>query len=946
MNGIRRIAIGMAVALGTLALGPGISNAGDFTMKQCDGALHLDFQASYAAINGSDNFDVVAGCSTGGPGKIGVYQDRSGENLTFGDGGHFRWDAPVGIGVIATQFAARLRNASSLTAELNGWNDGSTDLDGGVAHDGDLHTTVWSDPTNPQTMISAKLGCAATHCENQPSSTKAFVEVTDAEFTVRDYSAPTVSASGKLWNWAADSLYHRSSAAIKVDATDQGSGIAGAWAEVNGLKVEFPAPDCPGDRGSYSTRFTPCHRSFSATRTLDTASAPFQEGDNLFRVCVRDYASTTAGAAAGCSPYRKLRVDNQPSNPPLLLHSDQGVGWQPDNGFTLRWQIPGGQVAPVIGAIYQIQETESGAVAASGYLPGSGTENANLAVPEVGEYTAFIALLDGAGNLGEASETILRFDDRPPGDVSPEPPAGWISRDELPLEQEIERAEAGGPSGISGYALAVSDQGPTAPCGTEICLAPEITISGGADARTGSVAGLSEGSHWVSAAAVSGAHRASLEPGSTVVQVDRTAPAVSISGVPSAWVNHPVSLTVQASDRLSGMQPKPGDDGQPVTVIAADGYAPYESPGPVATFAVATEGVNHIRYWAEDLAGNANDGLPGPGGETHPDPGRAVVRIDSDPPEFGFDPRRDSDEPELVRLSAEDADSGVSTAMIMIRRAGSSGVFQALATARKGDGFEARVPSDDLARGAYELRAKVVDRAGNEALGNQTLSGEPMILNLPLKQPVDLSAKLAKSGSSRKAGYNTRQFVEGRLTSGGTALPNQVIRVVEDFLAGSRRDSRSREVRTDGDGRYRLGLTSGPTRSVEVFFDGTPKLSRSTAPKLQLNVKGRVTFRIKPKKLINGGAVRMKGSVGFRGALPPARGKLVAIQFFDPGRRKWRPVEVLRTNRRGWFHYVYRFRTISSAQRIVFRASALPEAGWPYLPSTSKPRSVIVYPKG
>ncbi|HNH85512.1 MAG TPA: hypothetical protein PLE93_00290, partial [Solirubrobacterales bacterium] len=66
----------------------------------------------------------------------------------------------------------------------------------------------------------------------------------------------------------------------------------------------------------------------------------------------------------------------------------------------------------------------------------------------------------------------------------------------------------------------------------------------------------------------------------------------------------------------------------------------------------------------------------------------------------------------------------------------------------------------------------------------------------------------------------------------------------------------------------------------------------------------------------------------------------------ERGRRsKWRPVEVLRTNRRGLFRYRYRFRTITSAQRILFRASALPEAGWPYLPSTTKPKSVIVYPK-
>ncbi len=89
----------------------------------------------------------------------------------------------------------------------------------------------------------------------------------------------------------------------------------------------------------------------------------------------------------------------------------------------------------------------------------------------------------------------------------------------------------------------------------------------------------------------------------------------------------------------------------------------------------------------------------------------------------------------------------------------------------------------------------------------------------------------------------------------------------------------------------------------------------------------------------------MVGSVKGPGALPPARGKLVAIQYFDPSRSRWRPVEVLRARRSGSFRYEYRFRTISYAQRIIFRAVSLPEAGWPFEPSTSKPQSVIVYPR-
>ena len=947
MTKVRSIAVTALATIWLVTLGS-LADAGTFSVKQCFGSGQSDFQGTYGAINGSQRFEDVNGCVPNGSGKIGIYQDRGGAKLTYGDGGQFRWDAPAGTTVTGTRFTARLKDANGIEAQLGGFN-GSTvsDLDGGVAHDGVERASTWSTTTNPQSMILARLVChAISGCENQSTSVKAFIEVTDAEFTVRDNAAPAIGVSGDLWNWAGDPTFHRGSASVTVGGVDEGSGVAAAWAEINGLRVDFTAPTCPGDKGAYSTRFTPCPLVYFGSRNFDTTSAPFQEGPNQVRFCVRDYAGFEAAASKTCSAIRTLRVDNEAPAAPVNLRSDQGTGWQPENGFTLRWGTPSGQVSPIVGATYRLFKAGSGEMVAAQYVGRTGIESIGpFQVPEVGEYRAVVTLFDGGSNIGEGAETTLRFDDRPPGDVSPLPPGGWISRDELPLAQEIEKAEAGGPSGVSGYALSVSASGPTSPCDTVVCLAPEITLSGGPDVRTGSIGGLAEGSHWISAAAVSGAHRSSLEPGSTVVRVDRTPPTSTISGIPNEWVNHPVTLSVQATDQLSGMLPEAGDDGEPETVIDADNYATYRSPGAVATFAVATEGVNRIKYWAEDLAGNANDGRPGPDGDVHPTPGQAVVRIDTTPPDVSLDPNRDPEEPEVVRVFAEDTDSGVVAVSLGIRPAGSNLEFARLPTSG-GDGeFRARVPSDDLPKGSYELNAVATDRAGNAITENETAAGEPVILNLPLKQSTEVSASVGNGKSYLRARYGTRPFVEGRLASAGAALDNRELRIVETFVAGSSRGSVIREVRTDGAGRFRLRLTPGPSRSVTAVFDGTPKLSRAASSLLRVSVRGGINFKVKPGKLFNGGVVRMRGSVGFRGALPPSRGKLVAIQYLDPSRGKWRPVEVLRTNRFGKFRYAYRFRTISSAQRIMFRASVLQEAGWPYLPSTSKARSVIVYPK-
>ena len=234
-----------------------------------------------------------------------------------------------------------------------------------------------------------------------------------------------------------------------------------------------------------------------------------------------------------------------------------------------------------------------------------------------------------------------------------------MSADELPLEQPIERAAPGGPSGVDGYAVAISRDAPTRPCQGEVCTPNEMAMSGGADDRVAVIASLPEGDHWISAVAASGARIPSRQTGSTIVRVDKTDPVSLISGVPDQWVDRPVTVVVDALDGLSGMEPRPSeDDGVPLTAVAVEGRTPYESVGPQARFTVATEGATQVRYWARDLAGNVNDGLVGPGGDRHRPPGSAVVRIDTVVPDLGF-LGRNPDDPELVSVAVNDSSSGL-----------------------------------------------------------------------------------------------------------------------------------------------------------------------------------------------------------------------------------------------------------------------------------------------
>ncbi len=905
-------------------------------------------------MNTLDRVDVIRGCLPGGANKIGIYQDRSGLRLQTSGGGQFMWSPTPGLQIVGTTVSAKLRDANGIEASVSGpsaqWGD--FDLYGGQPHDGQIRTTRWSGESRRPNLVVVRLECQwANGCPNEAGGPKAFVELFDLEIRSRDVAAPQLIPSGMLWQRSNGGGWQRGEGGVGVSAYDPGTGVAKAWLEVNGFELGLGAVDCAGDRGSYSTSFTPCGANATLSRNFDTAATPFREGLNSLRLCVADFAIPAEGANRGCTESRLLAVDNEPSQAPVGLEVVGGSGWRAENGFEFEWQIPGDQISPVVAAEYRIHRAGTGEQVDSGVIPGSPPRSSGaVVVPSAGNYRVEFRLRDQAGNLGQPAASNVRFDDSPPGDVSPESPSGWISEDELPLRQPIEKAWSGGPSGIGGYAVAVSADRMLPPCAGPICLEEEMALLAGPDSRVAVIDRLQEGSHWVSAVAASGAMLSSRQPGSTVVRVDRTDPETTLSGLPPGWVNRPVTLTARASDTMSGMEAEPGvDDGRPLTAIAAEGQAPYESPGAVATFTVAAEGATKVEYWARDLAGNLNDGRPAADGTRHRPPGKATVQIDSTPPLLSFDPRRDQSDPETVSVLTEDGLSGVDRGSISIRRIGSDGAFRDLETVKDQGLLKARVPSDDLRAGTYELRAEATDRAGNTATTVTTTGGTAMVLELPLKRRVGLTLRHRGERSGvRKvlSGHGRRTTLVGRIRHlDGSGIPAARLDVEQRFADGSRLRLRRKAAVADGTGRFAVRLEAGPSRRVRVLFAGTATDARATSRWIRFSSRDRVRLRLRPNVLRNGDRTVMRGRVAGRGAIQPAGGKLVAIQYYDPGRARWRPVEVIRADRRGRFRYSYRFRTIASAQRILFRAISLPEAGWPYRPSTSVVRSVIVYPK-
>ncbi len=928
--------------------------AGEYPIRQCAGSDNDGFSGDYFQMSIFDRVDVVRGCTRGGANKIGIYQDRSGLRFQEGVGGQFMWSPVPGLQIVGTTVSAKLRDANGIKASVSGpsaqW--GAFDLYEGQPHDGQVRTTRWSGETRRPDLVVMRLVCQwANGCPNEPDGPKAFVELFDMEIRSRDVAAPQLTPSGALWDRSDGGGWYRGSGAIGFDSYDPGGGVARAWVEVNGFELDLGEVDCPGDQGPYATSFTPCASSAQRSRIFSTAATPFREGWNSLRVCVADFAIPADEANRTCSSPRSLAVDNQRPLAAVGLGAVGGSGWRAENGFEFRWQIPNGQASPVVAAEYRVLEAGSGNEVGAGVVAATDPISAGpLEVPHAGEYRFELRLRDEAGNLGDPASTLFRFDDSPPGNVSPEEPPGWISDDELPLLQPIEKADSGGPSGVGGYAVAVSADRLLPPCAAPVCLPDEMALAAGADSRVVVIDRLGEGSHWVSAVAASGAMLSSRQPGSSVVRVDRTDPETSLSGLPTGWVNRPVTLTATAFDTTSGMAADPGrDDGRPVTVIAAEGQAPYESPGPVATFTVASEGASRVEYWARDLAGNVNDGRPAPDGTRHRSPGSVTVKIDNTPPVLQFATLRDTANPEAVSVLVEDSFSGLDRGRIEIRKVGDRGAFKYLETSAGEGRLRATIPSDDLPAGTYELRAEAIDRAGNTGTTVATTGGSAMVLRLPLKRKVALSLRHQgkKPGVKRivrKQGKGSTLVGRIRYSTGSGIAAARLI-VEERFADGSSSRVHRRTAIADGTGRFAVRLKPGPSRRIRVLYAGTARESRTASRWIRFNSSDRVSFAVEPKVLRNGGRTVMRGAIRGRGAIQPAGGKLVAIQYYDPGRSRWRPVEVLRANPKGRFRYAYRFRTIAFAQRILFRAVSLPEAGWPYRPSTSEPESVIVYPK-
>jgi hypothetical protein len=199
-------------------------------------------------------------------------------------------------------------------------------------------------------------------------------------------------------------------------------------------------------------------------------------------------------------------------------------------------------------------------------------------------------------------------------------------------------------------------------------------------------------------------------------------------------------------------------------------------------------------------------------------------------------------------------------------------------------------------------------------------------------------------------GYMTRRVGHGRGTMvrgwlgkpAGTALGGQTVEVLTAADNGQGRFRVAAVVTTAPDGSWSAHVLPGPSRLIEAVYAGGPTTEGAVSAQAHLIVPAKVKLiSVFPPRVPWGGAVRIVGQL-LGGYLPPG-GALVRLRIGSGSSSTTYGVQDHVTGN-GRFSTTYTFGAgqASSYQSFWFQISSLPMGSYPFAPSDSGRRSVLV----
>ena len=252
-----------------------------------------------------------------------------------------------------------------------------------------------------------------------------------------------------------------------------------------------------------------------------------------------------------------------------------------------------------------------------------------------------------------------------------------------------------------------------------------------------------------------------------------------------------------------------------------------------------------------------------------------------------------------------------------------------------------------LSNGPHRVQVALIDAAGNRTLSDPVAiesrnGGRPNGLGATRSARMRTWFQVgSRERATRTVSFGRRSSIRGVLTSiDGKPIGHATIEVSFVPRRLGAREHRLPAVETDTRGRFRLTTGAGPSRAMRFGYrafalDDMPAVASEAMP----NVRAGLRLGVRPRR------VAPRGRIVFSGRLlggPGQRNTQVGLFAVARRGRDRVPVATLRADRRGRFHFSYRFRRTFAPFTYYFQAVVQRQNGYPYATGRSKRVSVRI----
>jgi hypothetical protein len=323
---------------------------------------------------------------------------------------------------------------------------------------------------------------------------------------------------------------------------------------------------------------------------------------------------------------------------------------------------------------------------------------------------------------------------------------------------------------------------------------------------------------------------------------------------------------------------------------------------------------------------------------------------------------------EALTYTAQDGDSGVRRVQLLLNGQPvaehdylAECPYQDFAACPTSVSGEVQWNTTEASNGTLEVALRVVNAAGNPLIVDDhtvTIDNQPVqtsngsiagasggsaahVANGDPCAGEDLGLEVNGERGVPVIPYGRAVTVSGVLHCGTVAIRDAQVAIAA--VGGPASAAIDSTVRTGLDGSFSYTVPAGPDRSLQFSYTAYSDDPGPSATAIAtIAIRPSIKLRIAPRHTSNGHSIHWAGTIA--GGPYPRQGVTLDVEVQEG--RRWRIFDQVVANRKGQFHYGYRFHATVEATTYKFRV-ALPDTGsggYPYTPGASNTVDVHVNP--